>query len=137
MQREQLHRSPALYVAYAAAGLLSGFALLPLTPAARAVGLPRDAGVGIALFGLLPLLIIALGVLHRKCLAGLAGTLLALAGWGAGYAVACKLAGYGSIRYNLTLMAIFAVPACLLLALLVYGLTAWRARRNPHDASIG
>ena len=111
---------------YVGCGLLIGLSFLPLVPVVRAIGWPRDASVGLGLFGLLPLLIVLAGAACPRLLVNLVGLLLAIVSWSAGFTAANLLAGYGfrSVAFNLVLMAPFVVPGYVVLALVVWALAS-------------
>jgi hypothetical protein len=125
-------RSHWIVTAYAASGFVIGFVFLPLIPLVRAVGWPRDTSVGIALYGLMPALIVVAGVVHPRLVVNLLGVLAAIGTWSAGYAVACTMMEFdgGSIGYNLVIMAPFTVPVYFLLTFLAFALG--RLRRGKR-----
>jgi hypothetical protein len=113
---------------YAAAGLVIGFVFLPLIPLVRALGFPRDSAVGIALFGLMPILIVVVGVLRPRLDVNLLGLLVALITWSLGYMLACMIMGFdlSSIGFSLTIMAPIMVPVYIALSLLAFGVGRFR-----------
>lgn len=124
------HRVVAVY---AACGLAIGFIFLPLIPLVRILGLPRDSSVGIAIFGLMPLLLIVLGLSYPRFLINLLGLIVAMLSWALGYAVASLLMGFGSscIVFSLVIMAPLVLPAYFILTLLVFVLAnSWRPSRH-------
>ena len=118
--------------AHAAAGLIIGFIFLPLIPLVRAFGWPRDASVGISVFGLMPLLIVVAGVLYPRLAVNMLGLLVAILTWSAGYGVASMLMGFGlsSITFSLGIMAPFVVPAYFVLTFLAFGLGRLRRKHR-------
>ncbi|MHC4142052.1 MAG: hypothetical protein ACYSUF_09305 [Planctomycetota bacterium] len=125
-------RSFWIVAAYAAAGFIIGFVLLPLIPVMRALGWPRDTSVGITLFGLMPVLIVVAGVLYPRLVVNVLGVLAAILTWSAGYIVACMLMdfGRGSIGYNLAIMAPFTLPPYFVLTFLAFGLGRLRRKHR-------
>ena len=127
------NRSSTVAAFYTIGGVISGFAYLPLIPLVRAIGLPRDSSVAIALFGFMPLLIIVLGWHYRGFLLNLVGVLVSMLAWAVGYALACKIWGGlspGMIALGLINMGQFMAPAYVVLALLVYALVGWKSGWN-------
>ena len=107
------------------------YARLPLIPLVRLIGLPRDTSVGIAAFGLMPLLIVTMGVVCPRLPVNLVGVTVAVMGCAFGYAVASLLMGFGvsSIGYGMTIMGVVLVPGYIVLALVVFVV---RARNSGH-----
>ena len=122
-------RAAALRViaVYAGFGLAIGFSFLPLIPVVRAIGWPRDTSVGIALFGLMPMLIVLTGLRHPWLWVNLVGLLLAMLSWAVGYAAGNLLMGIGSIGFNLAIMAPYVVPGYVALTLVVFVLASRRS----------
>ncbi|MHC4505511.1 MAG: hypothetical protein ACYTFI_19575 [Planctomycetota bacterium] len=107
---------------------MCGFVFLPLMPVVRMLGFPRDSSVGFSLYGLMPLLLVALGVSCPRLLVNVVGLVLAILACALGYAVGCQLMGSGSVAFNLVSMAPFVVPPYFVLVLLVYGFVHLRRR---------
>ena len=120
-----------IVVVYAAFGVVIGFIFLPLIPLVRLIGLPRDTSVGIAAFGLMPLLIVTMGVVCPRLPVNLVGVTVAVMGCAFGYAVASLFMGFGvsSIGYGMTIMGAVLVPGYIVLALVVFVV---RARNSGH-----
>lgn len=124
------HRVVAVY---AACGLAIGFIFLPLIPLVRILGFPRDSSLGIAILGLMPLLLVVLGLAYPRFLINLLGLIVAILTWALGYAVASLLMGFGSscIVFSLVIMAPLVLPAYFILTLLVFVLAnSWRPSRH-------
>lgn len=121
------HRFLALY---AACGLVIGFGFLPLIPLVRFLGFPRDTSVGIALFGLMPLLVVGAGLSYPRLSLNLLGLGLAILTWALGYTAASLLMGFtlSSVGYSLVIMAPLVVPGYVVLGLLVCLLVNLRRR---------